>query len=121
MKKIVYLTLLCLLALTFSCKSGNTASVIERPHCDCIVIEGPITLLPGEVVVFKAIAYDEQNVRISNTEYVFPVWTIADTDIVVIDKNMGHCIRIKALKTGTTKLSAKQDEAVTETFITVSQ
>lgn len=121
MKKTVMFLLLCIIALTFSCKSGNTASLAERPKCDCIVIEGPVVLLPGEVVVFKAVAYDDQNIRINNVEYIAPEWNTDNAGIILIEKDMGNCIRIKALKSGTAKLTAKQDDAVTETLITVSQ
>lgn len=116
--KSFYFILLFLLALTFvSCNS----TAISHTDIDCgtVLINGPSSLSPGETAVLNAVFYDKENKIIKNCKGISPVWNIGSQDVIQIEKDLGNCIKVKAIKKGECCVQASVKNLVTSMTIEV--
>ncbi|HAV92829.1 TPA: hypothetical protein DCW38_06580 [candidate division WOR-3 bacterium] len=116
--KSLYLIFPFLIALTFvSCNS--TAISYTNIDCATVFINGPSSLSPGETAVLNAVFYDKENKIIKNCKGISPVWNIGSQDVIKIEKDLGNCIKVKALRKGECCVQASVNNAVTSMIIEV--
>ena len=116
--KILYLFISILFFLSFiSCVS--TTNTVSNIDCGTVLINGPSTLSVGETAVLNAVFYDNENKIIKNCKNISPVWNVKERDVIIIEKDMGLCIKIKAMKTGQCCVQANVNNIITSMNIEV--
>ncbi|MGE3062783.1 MAG: hypothetical protein AB7T10_04035 [bacterium] len=116
--KSLILVFFAFLSLFFiSCVS--TDKIQSNVDCAIVLINGPSDLTVGETAVLNAVYYDRDNKIIKNCKNITPVWNIGDRNIIEIEKDLGNCIKIKAMKCGDCCVQASVNGLITSLAIQV--
>ncbi|MFO8061462.1 MAG: hypothetical protein R6U31_00885 [bacterium] len=118
MRRVFLLIFIAALMLT-SCGPKTSRDDFESIECCTILIDGPTNIRVGETIVMRAIAFDENNVRIKNRRYISPDWTLSKSDIIVIEEINEDFVKLKGVNPGKCKIRAMQDKAVSTAVLTV--
>lgn len=116
MKRIIF-GIIILSLMFLSCSS--TATHRSSADCATVLINGPSVLTVGETAVLNAVFYDKENKIIKNCKNITPVWNIGDRSVIIIEKDLGSCIKIKAMKSGDCCVQASVNNTVTSLAISV--
>ncbi|MDD3804361.1 MAG: hypothetical protein PHW02_08275 [bacterium] len=116
--KSLFFTLLLFLCILFS-SCVTTSDLRSNADCATVLINGPSVLSVGETAVFNAVYYDKNHKIIKNCKNITPAWNIGNRDIINLEKDLGNCIKIKAMKSGECCIQASVNNLVTSIAITV--